>query len=91
MAITHVILIKDAISQNLTSSKQVLSLFQKVLSSVIVNNVVIDFSGVVFMTSSFAKQYAICKNQSKTKKIREINISNDISIMIKSNIQEIEI
>lgn len=90
MAIIYVIRIKDAISQSLISCKQALLFFQEVLSNVIVDTVVIDFSGVVFMSSSFAKQYVICKNQSKTK-IREINMSNDINILIKSNVQEIEI
>ena len=68
MAITYVIRIIDAISQSLVSGEQALSFFQEVLSNVIVDTVVIDFSGVVFMSNAFAKQYAICKNQSKTKK-----------------------
>ena len=91
MAIIYVIRIKDTTSESLKSSKQALSLFQEVLSNVIVETIVIDFSEVVFMDNSFAKQYAICKNQSKTKKIREINMSKDIDNLIKSNIQGIEI
>lgn len=90
MAIIYVIRIKEAISQNLMSSSQVLSFFE-VLSNSIIKNVVIDFSGVVFISSSFAKQYVICKQQSETTKIREINMSNDISIPIESNVQEIRL
>lgn len=91
MVIIYVICIKDTISQSLTSTEQALSFFQEVLYNVIVNTVVIDFSGVGFMSSPFAKQYVICKNQSKTRKIMEINMSNDINTLIKSNLQEIEI
>lgn len=91
MAIIYVIRIKDAISQTLTSSKQALSFFQEILSKVIVDTIVIDFSGVIFMSSLFEKQYVICKIKSNTKKIREINLCDDINNLIKSNIQEIEI
>jgi len=91
MAIIYVIYIKDAISQSLTSSEQVLSFFQQVISKVIVDTIVIDFSGVVFMSSSSAKQYVICKNESNTKKIREINLRDEINHLIMSNIQGIEI
>lgn len=91
MAIIYVIRIKDTTAENLTSSKLALSFFQDVLSNVIVDTIVIDFSEVVCMDNSFAKQYAICKNQSNTKKIREINISDEVNILIKSNMQEIEI
>jgi len=91
MAIIYVIYIIDAISQSLTSSEQVLSFFQQVISKVIVDTIVIDFSGVVFMSSSSAKQYVICKNESNTKKIREINLRDEIDNLIKSNIQGIEI
>ena len=91
MAIIYVICIKDAISQTLTSSEQALSFFQEILSKVIVDTVVIDFSGVVIMSSSFEKQYVTCKNESNTKKIRELNLHVDISNLIKSSTQEIEI
>ena len=67
MAIIYVIRIKDAISQSLISSNK-FCLSLKCCQIVIVENIVIDFSGVVFMSSSFAKQYVICKNQSKTTK-----------------------
>lgn len=91
MAIIYVIRIKDAISQSLTSSEQVLSFFQQVISEVIVDTIVIDFSGIIFMSSSSAKQYVICKNESNTKKIREINLRDEINNLIMSNIQGIEI
>lgn len=91
MAIIYVIRIKDAISQSLTSSEQVLSFFQQVISEVIVDTIVIDFSGIIFMSSSSAKQYVICKNESNTKKIREINLRDEINNLIMSSIQGIEI
>lgn len=71
------------------SDNQSINFFREVLSNSIVNNIVIDFSGIDFISNSFAKQYIICKQQSKSKRFREINMSSEINCLINTNIQEI--
>lgn len=90
MTIMYVIPIKNAISPSLSYSKEVLYFFQKELSKIIVDNVVIDFSDVKSMSHSFAHQYITCKNQSKRKRIREINVPDNITILLELVRQEID-
>ena len=89
MTIIYVIFIKDAISSKLLTSKKALYLFEKELSEVVVDHLIIDFSQVESISHSFAYQYLVCKNKSK-KKIREINVHENICRVIKSAQQEID-
>jgi hypothetical protein len=90
MTIMYVISIKNVISQRLLSNKEALHFFQRELSIVVVDNVVIDFSDIKSMSYSFAHQYVTCKNQSKRKKIREINVPDYINIILELAKQDID-
>lgn len=90
MTIMYVIPIKNAISARLLYSKEVLCFFQRELSKIAVDNIVIDFSDVKSMSHSFAHQYVTCKYQSKRKKIREINVPDNINILLELTRQEID-
>jgi anti-anti-sigma regulatory factor len=90
MTIMYVIPIKYAISPSLSYSKEVLYFFEKELSKIIVDHVVIDFSEVESMSYSFAHQYITCKKQNTRNKIREINVPDNISILLELVRQEID-
>ena len=89
MAILYVISIKNVISARLVSSNKVLDFFENELTNMVVDNVVVDFSQVESISHSFAYQYLECRNKSK-KKVREINVHENICREIKSAQQEID-
>lgn len=90
MTIMYVISIKNVISPRLLYNKEALYFFQRELSKIVVDNVVIDFSDVKSMSSSFARQYVTCKIQIKRKKIREINVPDNINTIIELARQDID-
>jgi hypothetical protein len=91
MAILYVISIKNVISARLVSSNKVLDFFENELTNIVVDNVVVDFSGVESISRSFAYQYLTCKHQCKGKKIREISVPSNIDTILKLELQAIEL
>jgi len=91
MTILYVISIKDVISPSLVSSNKALDFFENHLSNIVVDNVVVDFSGVKSISRSFAYQYLTCKYQYKRKKLREINVPSSINSILKLELQAMEL
>ena len=80
MTIIYVISIKNVLATSeLSDSKSVKQFFTNVISEVLVDHIVIDFSGVKQMNHSFALRYLKNKQDTSIKKvIKEICISKNI-------------
>lgn len=80
MVIIYVICIKDIVSSSeLLDSENARYFFDDEISSLIVNYILIDFTGVELMNQSFALQYLTSKQYMNEKKtIREINLPENI-------------
>jgi hypothetical protein len=68
-----------------------LDFFKNELTNIVVDNVIMDFSGVKSISRSFAYKYLTCKHQCKGKKIREISVPNNINEILKLELQTIEL
>ncbi|MGD9673994.1 MAG: hypothetical protein AB7U98_11015 [Candidatus Nitrosocosmicus sp.] len=93
MVIIYVISIKDAISSSeLLNGESAKWFFTNVISNIVVNTVVIDFSYVTRINHAFAMQYLTSKRDMKGKKIiKEINQGKNIYRLIHIAEKEIEI
>lgn len=91
MTIIYAISIKNIIpSLELLDFEDAKRFFADQISKIIVDHIVIDFSGVKVMNRSFAVQYLICKQYMKEKKvIKEINVAKDICKVIQMAEKEI--
>ena len=80
MSIVCAISIKNILSSSeLLDFEDAKRFFTDEISQIIVDYIVIDFSGVKVMNSSFAIQYLICKQNMKGKKvIKEIHLAKNI-------------
>src|SRR5687768_1961382 len=84
MTIIYVISIKNVLSTSeFLDSKSAKQFFANVLHEIVINHIVIDFSGVKQMNHSFALQFLKSKQDMSTKKvIKEICISKNICKML---------
>ncbi|HET6589326.1 MAG TPA: hypothetical protein VFG45_04090 [Candidatus Nitrosocosmicus sp.] len=85
MAIIYVISVKNALlTPDLSNSESAKQFFTHIISEIIVDNIVIDFSGVRQMNHSFALQYLKSKQSVSLKKvIKEICVPKSVCQMIK--------
>ncbi len=89
MTIIHVVSIKEVVSPHLTVSKTALDFFEKGLSNIVSTDLRIDFSEIKSINRSFAYQYLVSKHDCK-KKVREINVLNNVYQVLKSVQEEID-
>ncbi len=70
------ILVRTSIARDLVTRNAAIAFFKK-LKKIKSDNIVLDFTGVVFMSRSFADEYIAQKNNFKTD-ISEIKMPNSV-------------
>jgi anti-anti-sigma regulatory factor len=71
------IVVKDSVSKDLITRNAARDFFSS-LRKVKKGNIVLDFSGIVFMSRSFADEYIIRKNNFKSSNISEVNVPDSV-------------
>jgi len=71
--------IKELIHSNLGMNSSLKKFIQRI-EPILITNIEIDFTDVIFMSRSFTQEYIYQKNKTK-KNIQEVNVPHDISQM----------
>lgn len=92
MAIIYVISVKNVLSTSeLSSSKSAKQFLTNIISEIVVDHIVIDFSDVKQMNFPFALQYLETKQHlTLKKKIKEIGMSKSVCQMFQMAQKEID-
>ncbi len=91
MAIIYVISVKNVLSTpELSGSKSAKQFFTNIISEIVVDHIVIDFSDVKQMNFPFALQYLETKQHLTLKKIKEIGMSKSVCQMFQMAQKEID-